>query len=463
MAICNQKHSTYRRTSIFLNCGCRETLLNIPKTPFALRQIESMTQSRLLELYKLKHPEQPLDACEWGVNVQPLSGSPANLAVYTALLQPNDCLMGLDYAAGGHASHGLATTGRKLSAAAIFFNSLPYKLDPKSETIDYDALESDAVRFLPKMIIAGVSTHPRLLDYARFRKICDSIGGAILLADMAHIAGLVAAGVVPSPFEYADVVTSTTHKTLRGPRAGLIFYRRQLPYSLKEKRVVPLDELETRINQAVFPTLQSGPHENVIAGIAAAAKEAAEPHFVEYASQVLNNCKALAKALMSRGIHLTSGGTDIHFLVVDLCASKITQVLGAGDASRVQVIADACGITLSAVPVPMDSDWSNPSGIRIGQSILHSILKDAWQTSLIDQQNAQNILKIAPTNSSETPLHLKFLGTPALTSRGFLEEHFEQIALFIEEVLKISDQTKIISNIPNHGSEPSKLQNFDPV
>ncbi|KAF8563282.1 hypothetical protein P879_04506 [Paragonimus westermani] len=374
----------------------------LPRGTHFIDQIESLTQSRLLELYKLKNPEQPLDACEWGVNVQPLSGSPANLAVYTALLQPHDCLMGLEYAAGGHASHGLATTGKKLSAAAIFFNSLPYKLDPKSETVDYDALESDAARFLPKMIIAGVSTHPRLLDYARFRKICDSIGGAILLADMAHIAGLVAAGVVPSPFEYADVVTSTTHKTLRGPRAGLIFYRRRLPHSLKEERVVPLDELETRINQAVFPTLQSGPHENVIAGIAATAKEAAEPHFVEYASQVLSNCKTLAKALMSRGIHLTSGGTDIHFLVVDLCTSKITPVLGAGDASRVQVIADACGITLSAVPVPMDSDWSNPSGIRIG--------------------------------------------TPALTSRGFVEEHFEQIALFIEEVLKISAQTKIISS-----------------
>ncbi|KAF6770381.1 hypothetical protein AHF37_10782 [Paragonimus kellicotti] len=331
-----------------------------------------MAQSRLLELFKLKHPEQSLAACEWGVNVQPLSGSPANLAVYTALLQPHDRLMGLEYAAGGHVSHGLATANKKLSAASIFFNSLPYKLD-----------------------------------------ICDSVGGAILLADMAHIAGLVAAGVVPSPFEYADVVTSTTHKTLRGPRAGVIFYRRQLPHSPKEERVVPVDELETRINQAVFPTLQSGPHENVIAGIAAAAKEAAEPHFLEYANQVLNNCKTLANALMSRGIHLTSGGTDIHFLVVDLCTSKITPVLGAADASRVQVVADACGITLSAVPVPMDLDRSNPSGIRIG--------------------------------------------TPALTSRGFREEDFEQIALFIEEVFKISAQTKTISS--SWDSLPDILQN----
>ncbi|KAF5402755.1 hypothetical protein PHET_03990, partial [Paragonimus heterotremus] len=271
----------------------------LPRGTHFIDQIESMAQSRLLELFKLKHPEQPLDACEWGVNVQPLSGSPANLAVYTALLQPHDGLMGLEYAAGGHVSHGLATASKKLSAASIFFNSLPYKLDPKSETIDYDALESDAARFLPKMIIAGVSTHPRLLDYARFRK-------------------------------------------------------------------------------------------------------ASEPHFVEYASQVLSNCKTLAKALISRGVHLTSGGTDIHFMVVDLCASKITPVLGAGDASRVQVVADACGITFSAVPVPTDSDWSNPSGIRIG--------------------------------------------TPALTSRGFREEDFGRIALFIEEVMKISAQTKIISS-----------------
>lgn len=180
--------------------------------------MERLTQKRALKAFNL-------EVSDWGVNVQPLSGSPANFAVYTALVEPHGRIMGLDLPDGGHLTHGFYTPTKKISATSIFFESMPYRLDQKTGLIDYDKLAENARLFKPKMIIAGISCYSRNLDYKRFREIADE-NGSLLMADMAHISGLVAAGVVPSPFEYCDIVTTTTHKTLRGPRSGMIFYRR---------------------------------------------------------------------------------------------------------------------------------------------------------------------------------------------------------------------------------------------
>ncbi|CAL8107466.1 unnamed protein product [Calicophoron daubneyi] len=358
-------------------------------------KIETLAQHRLLELFGLKKEGQPLSEAEWGVNVQPYSGSPANLAVYTGLLNPHDRLMGLHLPDGGHLTHGFSTLTKKISATSIFFESMPYRLDPKTELIDYDGLERDALNFHPKLIVAGITAYPRLLDYARFRKICDSVG-AVLMADMSHIAGLVAGRVVPSPFEYADVVTTTTHKTLRGPRAGVIFYRK-VERPNRDKKAppphVPADQLESRINNAVFPSLQGGPHENVIAGVATAALQAKTPEFAKYAKQILDNTQAFAKALESHGLHLVSGGTDIHFVLVDLSRSPGKPGLGQGDGARTQYAADLAGITLNKNTVLSDKSAQHPSGLR--------------------------------------------LGTPALTSRHFKEGEFVKVAEFLNRLLEI--------------------------
>ena len=237
-------------------------------------QVELLAQQRALALFGL-------DPAEWGVNVQPYSGSPANFAVYTALVEPHGRIMGLDLPDGGHLTHGFFTPKAKISATSVYFESMPYKVEPSTGLIDYDALEKSAGLFKPKMIIAGVSCYSRSLDYGRFRAIADQ-NGSWLMADMAHVAGLVAAGVVPSPFPHCDVVTTTVHKTLRGPRAGVIFYRRTV------KNV----DVETKINMAVFPGLQGGPHNHAIAGIAVAMKQAATEQFKDYQKQVDSQCQA---------------------------------------------------------------------------------------------------------------------------------------------------------------------------
>jgi len=298
-----------------------------------------------------------LNADEWGVNVQPYSGSPANFAVYTAVMEPHGRIMGLDLPDGGHLTHGFYTEKKKISASSIFFESMPYKVNPESGLIDYDELARNALLFKPKVIIAGISCYSRNLDYARFRAIADSCG-ALLMADMAHIAGLVAAGVVPSPFPHADIVTTTTHKTLRGPRSGCIFMRRGQRTVGKDGKPVMYD-LEDRINNAVFPGLQGGPHNHAIGAIAVTFKHAATPEFKKYQSQVVKNAQVLAEGLKSKGYTIVTGGTDNHLVLIDLRNKKLS-------GSKGERILEDVGISVNKNTVPGDKSAFNPSGIRFG-------------------------------------------------------------------------------------------------
>jgi len=315
-------------------------------------ELELLAQRRSLEAYSLSSDK-------WGVNVQPYSGSPANFAVYTALVEPHGRIMGLDLPDGGHLTHGFFTPKAKISATSIFFESMPYKVDPATGLIDYDALEKSAALFKPRLIIAGVSCYARNLDYARFRKIADQ-NGSLLMADMAHVSGLVAAGLVPSPFEYCDVVTSTVHKTLRGPRAGVIFFRKGVKEVDRSGKEV-LYDYENKINMAVFPGLQGGPHNHAIGGIAVAMKLAATPEFKQYQMNVIENAKTLAADMAEKGYCIVTGGTDNHIVHVDLKSSPC-KLSGA----KGELILELVNISCNKNTVPGDKSALNPSGIRLG-------------------------------------------------------------------------------------------------
>jgi len=298
-------------------------------------KVENLTIERALKLFGLTTEG-------WHVNTQALSGSPANLAVYVGLLEKGDKVMGMSLDHGGHLTHG-----HKVSATGKFWTQVPYGVSKDGEVLDYDALKEIAVREKPKMIIAGFTAYPRIIDWKKFREIADACG-AYLMVDMSHIAGLVAGKAYPSPFPYADIVTTTTHKTLRGPRGALIFAK-------KDSR-----ELGKKIDKAVFPGLQGGPHMNQTAAIAIALKEAMSPAFKKYAVQVKKNAVALAGALTKLGWRIISGGTDSHLILVDVSGAGIGGAEASDRLERAGIIVNKNAIPFDMRP-PVD-----PSGIRLG-------------------------------------------------------------------------------------------------
>ncbi len=274
-------------------------------------------------------------------NVQPHSGSQANTAAYFAFLQPGDTILGMDLAHGGHLTHG-----SPINISGKYFKFVFYGVEKETGLIDYEKVFGSAFQHKPKMIVAGASAYPRAIDFYKMREIAEEMG-AYLMVDMAHIAGLVAAGLHQTPVPHADVVTTTTHKTLRGPRGGLLLCRDGEKYGAK-------------LNRAVFPGIQGGPLMHVIAAKAVALKEALEPGFIEYQQRIVNNARALAAALGERGFNLVSGGTDTHLILVDLRNKDIT-------GSEAQTLLDAVGLTVNKNAIPYDPQPPNTaSGIRIG-------------------------------------------------------------------------------------------------
>lgn len=290
--------------------------------------VEDLARDRVKEIFGAEH-----------ANVQPHSGAQANMAVYAALLQPGDTVLGMNLSHGGHLTHG-----SKVNASGKLYNFIPYGLNEKNGRIDYDEVERLALEHKPKLILAGASAYPRIIDFKRFREIADKVG-SYFMVDMAHIAGLVAAGLHPNPVEYADVVTSTTHKTLRGPRGGLIL--------CKEKYAQAIDK-------AIFPGTQGGPLMHVIAAKAVCFKEALKPDFKTYQEQIIKNSAVLAEELLKLNFNLVSGGTDNHLILIDLRNKHIT-------GKELETKLDDVGITVNKNAVPFDTEKpSITSGIRIG-------------------------------------------------------------------------------------------------
>ncbi len=348
-------------------------------------EIENLAIERLKELFGAKF-----------ANVQPHSGANANLAAFMALLNPGDTYLGMSLKEGGHLTHGSA-----VNFSGKWFNVVSYGVNADGY-IDYEALEKLALEHKPKMIIAGASAYPRTIDFPRFRAIADKVG-ALLMVDMAHIAGLVAAGVHPSPMPYADIVTSTTHKTLRGPRGGVV--------------LTNSEDIAKKVNSAVFPGTQGGPLMHIIAAKAVCFKEALSPEFKSYQKQVALNAKVLAKTLISKGIGLVSGGTDNHLMLLDLRALGIT----GKDAANVL---DTCRITVNKNGVPNDPQspfvtsgirigtpavttrgFKEPEIIRLGELIASILLEMSKNNSEISEESRTKALKEVSSLNSSHPLY----------------------------------------------------------
>ena len=355
-------------------------------------QVESLAIERVCQLYGAEY-----------ANVQPHSGAQANMAVFFACLQPGDTFMGLDLAHGGHLSHG-----SPVNMSGKYFKAVGYKLDEATGTIDYDAMERLAEECRPKLIVGGASAYSREWDYKRMRAIADKVG-ALLLVDMAHTAGLIAAGLLENPVKYAHIVTSTTHKTLRGPRGGIILMGKDFenPWGLTTKKG-EVKMMSMLLNSAVFPGTQGGPLEHVIAAKAVGFGENLEPSWKEYAIQVKKNASVLADELIGRGFNIVSGGTDNHSMLVDL-RSKYPDLTGKV-AENALVAAD---ITANKNMVPFDS-------------------RSAFQTSGIR------------------------LGTAAMTTRGAKEDMMKLIAELIEEVLNAPEDDKTIARVREKVNETMK-------
>ena len=322
-------------------------------------EAEELTRQRACELFGAQH-----------ANVQPHSGSQANMAVYNTLLEPGDTVMGMDLAAGGHLTHG-----HPMNFSGTLYNFVPYMVDKETEEIDYDALEEKAMEVKPKLIVAGASAYSRIIDFERFGKIAKACG-AYLMVDMAHIAGLVATGLHPSPIPYADFVTTTTHKTLRGPRGGMVFCK---------------EEFAKKLDSKVFPGMQGGPLEHVIAAKGICLYEAMQPEYKEYMQQVLKNVQVMVTGFQKAGFRVVSNGSDNHLLMLDVMSSI---GMTGKEAER---LLDLAGITVNKNTIPYDTQKPFvTSGIRIGSA--------------------------------------------AMTSRGFKEAEFEKVTDWIIEVLKAGDE-----------------------
>lgn len=343
-------------------------------------QVEELARQRAKKLFNVDH-----------ANVQPYSGSPANLAVYFALVDPGDTVMGMHLYYGGHMTHGL-----KVNFSGTLYNSVQYHTG-KDGYLDYQEMADMATKEKPKLIFVGATAYPRIFEWKKLRAIAD-IHNSWLVADISHIAGLVAAGVHPSPVDLADVITTTTHKTLRGPRGAMILCNGNPSDPLKKVERTKAN-LPTLIDRAIIPGLQGGPHNHQTAAIAVALNEASQPAFKTYAKQIVKNAKTLATELSNKGYHLVTGGTDNHLLLIDLSNKKI---IGA----EAEIVLGQAGITVNKNTVPFDPRPPfSPSGIR--------------------------------------------LGTPALTTRGMKEAEMKQIATWIDEAITHSKNEKMLNKLSN--------------